>query len=955
MSLADLLKRSSKPDQQKKMINRLTAQVEINQALANSGDLDELMKQAAEARKLVDAERMILYTIEGASLVSRVSGDGKKKSSREVHIPLANGSIPTHVANTGETVNIPDITDPFELKRLGPGITYDTRLFAPLHGRKRAKAILAGPVIYHGRTVGVLEAVNKTSGAAFDFLDVECLHDTAKNLAPLLHQAVLIQRQQAKLTYTENLNEIINRIHAARDVDQILLSVCHDVIALFDAQRITIYAVDRESQELYSKVKEGAEIKEIRVPINFKSIAGYAAAAQQVVNIQDVYNDEELTRIHHELSFNRAFDEVSGFRTRQVMAGPLLHEGEMQGVIQLINTNSGHPFGPDSVQAVQSIATTLAIAMNNRTQVQAQTRVRRSKFDPLIDDGRITQEQIDKAQEIAREEGQDVEEVLMREYKVPKTVLLTAFGAFYRREPIEFSEDLSVPVDLVGELEGQADNLKFARWCPVRKEQDGTIMVAIDDPRDIMRVDNIRARFPGSRVEFRVALRDDIVKMIDHFFGLGTTIGGEEIDLEDLVQGIGVEEVQVAEDEEPSENDNAICRLVNQIIVQAYQKGASDIHIEPYLDSDLEIRYRIDGDLMLAMKLPTRLRNALVTRIKIMCDLDIAERRKPQDGKIRFKKWGPLNIELRVATMPTVGGMEDVVMRILAASKPIPLDGMGMSARNYEAFASLITQPYGIILCVGPTGSGKTTTLHSALGHINDVQTKIWTAEDPVEITQKGLRQVQVNRKAGLDFATIMRSFLRADPDTIMVGEMRDLETTSMGIEASLTGHLVLSTLHTNNAPETLTRLLDMGIDEFSFADALLGVLAQRLARTVCKNCKSEQQMTQEEFARLRAEYGSDELFDELGIKHTRDLRIMMPDKNGCPKCNESGYRGRCALHELLVNSPRVKELIYKRAKAEEVRQTAIQEGMRTLKQDGIEKVFQGLTTIERVREVCVQ
>jgi type II secretory ATPase GspE/PulE/Tfp pilus assembly ATPase PilB-like protein len=337
-----------------------------------------------------------------------------------------------------------------------------------------------------------------------------------------------------------------------------------------------------------------------------------------------------------------------------------------------------------------------------------------------------------------------------------------------------------------------------------------------------------------------------------------------------------------------------------------------------------------------------------------MSELDIAERRKPQDGKIKFRRYGPLDIELRVATVPTVGGCEDVVMRILASSKPMPLEKMGMSERNLSEFTKLVQYPYGIILCVGPTGSGKTTTLHSALGYINEPDTKIWTAEDPVEITQEGLRQVQVNRRAGMDFATILRSFLRADPDIIMVGEMRDLETTSTGIEASLTGHLVFSTLHTNSAPETVTRLLEMGIDEFSFADALLGVLAQRLGRSLCKQCKEPLAATDEDLAQLRPEYGDDGLFDEFLQRHTEPL-MSAPRDGGCSACNGTGYKGRIALHELLVNTPELKELIYRRAKAEEIRVQAVTDGMRTLKQDGIEKVLKALTTMTKVREVCIQ
>jgi type II secretory ATPase GspE/PulE/Tfp pilus assembly ATPase PilB-like protein len=334
-----------------------------------------------------------------------------------------------------------------------------------------------------------------------------------------------------------------------------------------------------------------------------------------------------------------------------------------------------------------------------------------------------------------------------------------------------------------------------------------------------------------------------------------------------------------------------------------------------------------------------------------MSSLDIAERRKPQDGKIKFRLQNR-DIELRVATIPTSGGNEDVVMRILAASEPLPLNKIGMSPRNFQEFVSMISKPYGIALVVGPTGSGKTTTLHSALGYINTPERKIWTAEDPVEITQYGLRQVQVHPKIGFTFAAAMRSFLRADPDVIMVGEMRDQETAETGIEASLTGHLVFSTLHTNSAPETVTRLLEMGMDPFNFADALLGVLAQRLVRTICPDCTAPYVPEPKEFDELVHAYG-EESFAKTGIVRTEDLRLQRGA--GCERCNGSGYRGRMGIHELLVGTDRVKEAIQRRGRVEEIRQFAMQEGMTTLLQDGIAKVFQGLTDFKQVRTVCIK
>ncbi|MFP4088157.1 MAG: GspE/PulE family protein [Desulfobacteraceae bacterium] len=443
--------------------------------------------------------------------------------------------------------------------------------------------------------------------------------------------------------------------------------------------------------------------------------------------------------------------------------------------------------------------------------------------------------------------------------------------------------------------------------------------------------------------------------MISLFFDLS----GKEMfigsgSIEDILGQLNAPEEEGEEEERGrmSENDSAVVQLINKMIVDAYSRNASDIHIEPRQGkASAVVRFRIDGACQAYQAIPHTYKRAVVSRIKIMSDLDISERRLPQDGKIKFSKFAPLDIELRVATIPTTGQNEDVVMRILSANKPMPLKAMDMSQRDYDALINMITLPYGIVLVVGPTGSGKTTTLHAALHYINTPEKKIWTAEDPVEITQEGLRQVQVYPKIGFDFAKAMRSFVRADPDVIMVGEMRDRETMTTGIEASLTGHLVFSTLHTNSAPETITRLLDMGMDPFNFADALLGVLAQRLARTLCPQCKERYHPSREEYDTLARTYGKG--FEQLGIEYGDDFYLYRP--RGCPECNKTGYAGRTALHELLVGTDRIKQLIQSRARIKDILNQAVADGMTTLMQDGIRKVCQGVTDFAQVRSVCIR
>ena len=479
-------------------------------------------------------------------------------------------------------------------------------------------------------------------------------------------------------------------------------------------------------------------------------------------------------------------------------------------------------------------------------------------------------------------------------------------------------------------------------------EDDGKkFVVATSDPADYTIPDTMRF-YTKSKIELVAALSTQIDDAIAKYypkkgFEIQQIIGGMTDKL--------VIERETEETTDVTESDSQIVQLVNKILLDGYQKGASDIHFEPgYRDDPFQVRYRVDGVCQVVHEIPKNYRRAILSRIKIMSGLDISERRKPQSGKIVV--WHAASqIEYRVETAPTVGGNEDAVLRILTSAEPFPLNKMEFSLMNLETMKEILSQPYGMILCVGPTGSGKTTTLHSALKYINTPEVKIWTVEDPVEITQKGLRQVQVHAKIGLTFHEALRSFLRLDPDVIMVGEMRDEETVKTAIEASLTGHLVLSTLHTNSASETVVRLIDMGMDPFNFADAMLGILAQRLARRLCDACKKPYHPDNEEYERLVEVYDPKWFRMHDGPVYSQDLTLMK--KTGCETCKNTGYKGRVAVHELLVNTDAMKQLICHKASAEQLRGAAIAEGMRTLLMDGIHKVLQGLTDLSEVLQVC--
>ena len=485
-------------------------------------------------------------------------------------------------------------------------------------------------------------------------------------------------------------------------------------------------------------------------------------------------------------------------------------------------------------------------------------------------------------------------------------------------------------------------------------QTESRMVVAMENPLANHALQEL-AFYTKLRIDPVMAAIDDLQTVIGQLYGMQN----DRTNIAELVFELGADEVKFdSQAEVITESDNTLVRLVNKIIIDAYEQGVSDIHIENLKGNrPTRVRFRKDGLMFAYSEVPAQFRNALVSRIKIMCRLDISEKRRPQDGKINFEQFGPAAIELRVLTIPTTEGSEDIVMRILSAPKAISIDTLGLSDHGLAGLKKLALKPHGLLFVCGPTGSGKTTTLHALLNYINTPERKIWTVEDPVEITQEGLRQVQVQSKIDWTFAAVLRSFMRADPDVIMVGETRDPETAKTVIEASLTGHLVFSTMHTNSAAESVVRLLDFGLDPFNFADALLGVVGQRLTRRLCTHCKTTYDASTDEIAVLAHEYAFETEVDKGAlVQRWRTQygrvggKIALFEAVGCDHCGDSGYKGRLGIHEVLMATPAIKKKIHARASVPEILKEAVAEGMLTLRQDGIEKILQGHTDWEQVR-----
>jgi type II secretory ATPase GspE/PulE/Tfp pilus assembly ATPase PilB-like protein len=576
--------------------------------------------------------------------------------------------------------------------------------------------------------------------------------------------------------------------------------------------------------------------------------------------------------------------------------------------------------------------------------------------DALLQEDLITEEQLNEALQLqAQDRKKQLGDILVGMNAVSTESVKRILA-----------QKLGIPFVHLSELEIDLTILKTVPAALIHKhmvmplfQNASRMVVALENPLAFAVLQEL-SFYTKLKIDPVMASAAELAATIQQHYGMPGSTKTDDISELVFEMGVGLDAAIAAAPQLVKESDNVLVRLVNKIILDAYGDGVSDIHIESMPGTEAtRVRFRKDGRMSSYSEVPANFRNALVSRIKIMSRLDISEKRRSQDGKINFKDFGPAQIELRVVTMPTTEGYEDIVMRILAAPKAVSLDDIGLAPYVLSGLKKLSERPHGLLFVCGPTGSGKTTTLHAMVGYINTPDRKIWTVEDPIEITQRGLRQVQVQAKIDWTFAAVLRSFMRADPDVIMVGETRDPETARIVIEASLTGHLVFSTMHTNSAVESVVRLLDLGLDPFNFADALLGVVGQRLARRLCLNCRKPYMPLDDEIDMLAREYCFENALkpSEVRAQWQKDYGIgggdiILFSADGCKLCSNTGYKGRLGIHELLITSAAVKKKIHAKANVPELLELAVAEGMRTLKQDGIEKIFHGLTDWEQIRAI---
>jgi type II secretory ATPase GspE/PulE/Tfp pilus assembly ATPase PilB-like protein len=767
------------------------------------------------------------------------------------------------------------------------------------------------------------------------------------------------------------LQSLLEAVRKAPDIRSIKHTLSQQILDVFQVEIAAIFLANIRKQELVSWILlPGDSLEKVVIPIATNSIVGYVAAKKQPVNLRDPYDFRELRRIGPELNFSDSYDAKANIRSKQILALPIVHNKTLMGVFELINKRDDTDFTYADQDQANELAGVLAAAFFTHGIFGKQTP---PKYESLLAQKLLSRKELEQGLAKAAELGEDPDTVLMNNFRIPKLKMGKLLADFYSTRFVDLERIGNIPKKLMQRID--SDFFEKEELVPLSLN-DEKLVVAVKNIEDQTLAGTIREQVLGvSQVELVLAFQGDIRSFWKRTragsLSSSTGVSDEQLtsfdtslfDLleEDTPQEI-VQEKRVAvverrvRPEKPVEIEDDIdappvVRLVQQIIEGGYSSQASDIHIEPYgPEKDGEVRYRIDGVCRDALTIPQHSVRQVIERIKSLASLKRAERTRPQDGTIKFTTSKGKEIELRVATIPTANSNEDIVLRIVPDPRPLPLLDELMPSRLLAPFKEIIEQEQGLILVVGPNASGKTTTLHAVLHHLNRPEKKIWTAEYPLEIRQHRIRQAQVDPLVNYTFAEALRAFLRADPDVIMLGDMPDLQTVVMAVDAALHGHLVLSSLTANSAAEGIIHCLNMGLDPERLAAALHGVLALRLVRTLCEHCKEPYHPEKAEYDRLLEGYGIS-FFDHINVMYSDDL--VFHRAKGCPRCNASGYHGRTGLYELLVVNPVIRKLISKRASLGQIIEEAMINDMILLVQEGIQLIFNGTIDRKELMSVC--
>lgn len=723
--------------------------------------------------------------------------------------------------------------------------------------------------------------------------------------------------------FKDFIYRFLNTIHHSK-ISDILYSAEDEIKGYVGADKIVLYKKSEHDQRMLAEFRQGGQVSHIDVDISTDSMLGRVSLSGKVLLVNSASDFPNIQR-------DKQIESIVQSPIAATVVLPVIYQQRLLGLLQLICARE-YSFSQIHVKRAKTLAHIIAHHLADDMAVADDA------FELLLADELISEHELSLLHARALNENTSIAHLLISEKNIAITTVAEALERYYQVPFFAYDPSHRLPENALEHI-----NRKFLeqeRWVPVEAEE-GCVTVIMEDPLNAATLLDVEHLFFGKNIKICVGIYEDFCRYLDA--PNTPTPASLAKDIEEIVAASQTNNDAVTESDNGCQADNTI-RLVDELIENAYMIGASDIHIEPLADNQgASVRVRVDGVCRTDTHIPASLLPRVIARIKVISGMNVTDRRMPQDGKCVVN--GPNGaIEIRVAVIPSITGHEAVVLRILSSAQPLNLEQLNLSDRDLTHIRSIAERPHGLFLVVGPTGSGKTTTLHGLLHHINKPERVIWTIEDPVEITQPGLQQVQVNQQLGLNFAKGLRSFLRADPDVIMVGEMRDKETAHIAIQASLTGHLVFSTLHTNSAPETIIRIRDMGIDSSTFTDSLLGVLAQRLVRKLCEQCAEYTTPTPSEMEWLESHLAEGQKLannsSSLKIKHAV----------GCEQCDQTGYNGRVAIHELLINSKDMKKLIVTDAHLESLIECAAREGMRTLLQDGVDKIMAGIIDIRQLR-----
>ena len=914
----------------------------------NNASLDSLTESL---KKIFGCESATLFTYDSSSK-ELYTQTFRSQSPEELRFKISPDNLAGYVAATGKPLNIQDVHSKEELKNHHVDLRYDDSW--DIKNDFKTRSMMLIPLPHKNKLVGVMEMVNKNGGAPFQ--DADFIRAKAIALVMGLALVKLNERKNSRENPSlqnnqeDSLNKLTQAIQSVKNPDELFLELKKPLLAIFEAGDAVIFTVNSEHDKIYSRIDCNGITKEIQLAVDHSSIAGFVATESTPLNVKNVEDPDELMGHHQNLQFNDWWNKTIGIKIRSALTIPLLHSNTLMGVLQLVNKNNETGFSAIDENNAFIIAKNIALAFQNMEKFET---LKPTKFSFLITNGFLTEDELTLISKKSQEAGSDVEDLLVKELYLRPLDVGKSLESFYYIPYTGFDESTLKP-DLDG-LTMDSKTLRNQNWVPLKNDATG-LVILINDPTNKKVIESIKQLFPQKTIDFRVGLKMDIQEYINEFYEADESANIPETDKlpEDKTLELVIdEEYQAkakAKDDKavPPDSNN---KFFDEMLSIAIRQGVTDIHIEPGMEGkNLLIRLRKDSACRVFEEIPSSNQKEIINHIKKLAHLDTSVNQLPQNGKFNWSLEAN-KFELSVVIFPTIGNLEDAMIRVTQIGKPvpryIPITQMEFSDPNLDKIMSRIHATRGMILVTGPEGTGKTTSQHAFLGHLNTPDKKIVTAELPVDIIQNGIRQIQINDEIGLNYAFALETFLLGNPDIIMIGEIKDTPTLKLCIEAAKE-RLIFSSLQAKSTMDAIRKMREMNIDSMQFANSFLLIMAQKLVPGLCDACKEDYHPSQEEFEMLEKFYG-DNNFSDLGFQYNDNLTLKKAV--GCKQCIFTGYSGKIALQEVLERTPELNRLIAEKASMEDIHNQALKDGMITLNQDGIYKIMNGDCDFKKIQE----